>query len=93
MKSAYELAMDRLNKTAPTVKMTAAQKREIAEIDSLLKAKLAEREIFIQGEIATMTSKGDFETVQQLERQMISERKALLAGAEEKKEAIRQASK
>jgi hypothetical protein len=30
MKSAYELAMERLNKTAPTVKLSAAQKKDLA---------------------------------------------------------------
>ena len=30
MKSAYELAMERLNKVTPTVKLTAAQKKQLA---------------------------------------------------------------
>ena len=36
MKSAYELAMERLNKVAPTVKLTEEQKERIAELESLL---------------------------------------------------------
>src|SRR5258706_12257758 len=32
MKSAYELAMERLNKAAPTVKLTEQQKKEIAKL-------------------------------------------------------------
>ena len=36
MKSAYELAMERLNKKSPTVKLSAQQKREIAELESLM---------------------------------------------------------
>ena len=36
MKSAYELAMDRLNKVAPSVTLTAEQKRRIAELERLL---------------------------------------------------------
>ena len=39
MKSAYELAMERLNKTAPTVKLNARQKAELAELDALTKLK------------------------------------------------------
>src|SRR5207249_4610132 len=51
MKSAYELAMERLNKTSPTVKLTAEQKEAIAELESKCAAKIAERELFIKGEI------------------------------------------
>src|SRR5689334_20143558 len=52
MKSAYELAMERLNKTSPTVKLTDEQKKEIGELESKCSAKIAERELFIKGEIA-----------------------------------------
>ena len=43
MKSAYELAMERLNKSTPLAKLNAAQKKEIGEIDSRYAAKIAER--------------------------------------------------
>jgi len=47
MKSAYELAMERLNKASPAEKpLTAEKKARLAEIDRLYKGKLAEREIF-----------------------------------------------
>ena len=52
MKSAYELAMERLEKQSPTAKLTEAQKAEITEQESLFKAKKAEKELFLQGEIA-----------------------------------------
>lgn len=90
MKSAYELAMERLNKTAPSAKLTAAQKSELADLESRCKARIAEREIFIQGEITKATESGDYATIQDLERQLVSERKALLADLEEKKERVRQ---
>ena len=51
MKSAYELAMERLNKQAPTFKLSAAQKEQIAELESKYKAKVAEREIGLKGAI------------------------------------------
>jgi hypothetical protein len=89
MKSSYELAMERLNKTAPAVKLSAEQKKQLAELDSKCKAKIAEREIFVRGEIEKETAKGDFETVEQLERQLVSDRKSLQAELEEKKEAVR----
>jgi hypothetical protein len=45
MKSAYELAMERLNKKSPTVKLNDDQKKQLAELDSLYASKIAEREI------------------------------------------------
>lgn len=90
MKSAYELAMERLNKTAPAVKLTAAQKKALAELDSKYAAKIAEREIFIHGELTKASAKGDFEAYEQLEKQLVSDRKSLHAELEEKKEKVRQ---
>jgi hypothetical protein len=52
MKSAYELAMERLNKASPTVKMTAEKKKQLAELDSKYAAKIAEREIFLKDNLA-----------------------------------------
>jgi septin family protein len=92
MKSAYELAMERLNKSAPTVKLTAEKKKQLAELDSKYAAKIAEREIFLKGNLADAQAKGDYEAFAQLEKQMISERKSLNAELEEKKNKVRQAS-
>jgi len=89
MKSAYELAMERLNKKSPTVKLSAQQKREIAELESKCAAKIAERELAIKGEIIKAVDKGDFEAVEQLEKQLVADRKSLQAGLEEKKEKVR----
>ncbi len=90
MKSAYELAMERLNKSAPSVKLTDEQKKEIAELDSLYQSKIAQREIFLKGEIAKAAEQGDYETLASMEKQLSSERKSLQAEAEEKKERVRQ---
>jgi hypothetical protein len=89
MKSAYELAMERLNKATPTVKVTEEQKKQLAELDAKYAAKIAEREIFLKGELAAAAGKGDFEAVGQLEKQLTSERKTLQAELEEKKEKLR----
>ena len=89
MKSAYELAMERLNKAAPTVKLTAQQKKEIAELESKCAAKIAERELFIKGEIAKAVDRGKFEEIEQLEKQLVSDRKSLQADLEEKKAKVR----
>lgn len=91
MKSAYELAMERLNQTAPAVKLTAAQKSQIAELDSRYKAKIAEREIALKGEIAQAAAAGDAKKVQDLQQQLVNERKKLQADLEDKKEAVRRA--
>ena len=86
MKSAYELAMERLNKTAPTVKLTAAQKQQLAELDSLYASKIAQREIALNAEIARAE---DFAREESLREQLVTERKKLQAELEDKKEAVR----
>lgn len=90
MKSAYELAMERLNKTAPSAKLTDEQKKQLAELDSRYTAKIAEREIFLNEKLADASAKGDYEAFSQLEKQLASERKTFKAELEEKKEKIRQ---
>ena len=90
MKSSFELAMERLNKTAPAVKLSAAQKAELAELDSLYAAKIAEREIFVKGELAKAREKGDYEAYLMVEKQLVSDRKSLEAEREEKKDQLRQ---
>ncbi len=89
MKSAYELAMERLNKNAPSKKLSDAQKKELAELDSKYAAKIAGREIALNSEIAGAA--GDFEKEESLREQLICERKKLQAELEEKKEKIRDA--
>ena len=90
MKSSYELAMERLNKTAPAAKLTAEQKKELAELDSRYAAKIAEREIALKGEIA---GAGDVEKEESLRNQLVLDRKKLQAELEDKKERVRSGSK
>lgn len=89
MKSAYELAMERLNKTSPTVKLTAEQKKQLAELDSKYAAKIAEREIALRGEMEKATAAGDAEKSEQLRQQLVDDRKKLQNDLEEKKELVR----
>ena len=93
MKSSYELAMERLNKTAPAVKLSEEQKKRIAELDSIYAAKIAEREIFLQGQLAKAIEAGDAEALEQLEKQLTSERRRLQSELEEKKEQVRETGK
>jgi hypothetical protein len=88
MKSAYELAMERLNQTAPTTKLSAAQKAELAELDSVYAAKIAEREIALNAEI--VKADGDWEKADAAREQLARERKKLQSELEEKKERVRQ---
>jgi hypothetical protein len=90
MKTAYELAMERLQKDVPTKKLNQAQKKELAEWDSKYAAKIAEREIALKDEIARAGAAGDFEKVGKLQEQWVAERKKLQVELEEKKEQVRQ---
>ncbi len=92
MKTAYELAMERLNKNTPTKKMSEAQKKELAELDAKYAAKTAEREIALQDEITKVGAAGDFEKVGKLQEQWVAERRKLQVELEEKKERVRQAA-
>ena len=87
MKSSYELAMERLNKTAPVTKLNAKQKTELAELDSRYAVKIAEREIALNTEITRAA--GDAEKEESLRSQLVQERKKLQAELEEKKERVR----
>ena len=69
MKSAYELAMERLQKESPDQSLSEEKKVELAELDNLYKSKLAEREVFLGGKIAEAEATGDFEALDQLQRQ------------------------
>jgi hypothetical protein len=89
MKSAYELAMERLQKGEPSVALTAEQKQQLAEIDSTFKAKIAEREVFLQGEIAKAQAVGKIEEIAELQKQLSSEVRRLQEDWESKKEKLR----
>lgn len=87
MKSAYELAMSRLEKESPIQKLSEEQKRQIAEIDSEINAKIAEKKVFLEGEIKK--SIGDSLAQDELRRQLASELSRLEEKREERKERIR----
>jgi hypothetical protein len=90
MKTAFELAMERLSKNAPSVTLTAEQKKELAELDSVYAAKIAERELLVKSQIEKAIDAGEAEAIEQLEKQLVSDRKTLTAERDEKKEQVRQ---
>jgi hypothetical protein len=89
MKSSYELAMERLAKDQPILTLTDDQKKQLGEIDSQFKARIAEKELFLKGEIAKAQSAGKFEEIESLQKQLTSELKRLQEDCEAKKEKLR----
>jgi len=89
MKSAYELAMERLAKNQPIVTLTDDQKNQLADVDSTFKARIAEKELFLKDQIRTAQSAGKFEEMGSLEKQLASEIRRLQEDCEAKKEKLR----
>jgi hypothetical protein len=89
MKSAYELAMERLQKSSPSVTLTAEQKAELAEVDSSFTAKIAERKIFLTDQIRKAVAAGKFDEVESLEKQLTADVVRLQEDCEHKKEKLR----
>ena len=89
MKSAYELAMERLEKTQPSVALSEDQKKQLADVDSNCRAKIAERELVLRDEIRKAQTTGNLEDVEKLEKQLTSEIARLREDCEAKKEKLR----
>jgi hypothetical protein len=92
MKSAYELAMERLEKAAPTVKLTESQRAEIAELEALYKSKIAEREVYLGDEMAKARAKGEFGEAETMQVRLHDDVRRLQAECEEKKDRVRRAT-
>jgi hypothetical protein len=93
MKSAYELAMERLAKSDPSAgkKLTPEQKARLAEIDRVYQGKLAEREIFLKKQLNDAYAEGKAEEIEKIQKQLTSERARLEEEREDEKERIRRA--
>src|SRR6476646_10722686 len=89
MKSADELAMERLQKASPSLSLTEEQKKELAEIDSKYRAKIAEKELFLNEQIRKAQAGGKVEEVESLEKQLVSDVRRLRDEYEAKKEKLR----
>jgi hypothetical protein len=89
MKSAYELAMERLEKASPSLSLTEDQKKELAEADSVYRAKIAEKELFLKNQILKAQGAGKSEEVDSLEKQLASEVRRLHEECEAKKQKLR----
>jgi hypothetical protein len=89
MKSAYELAMERLEKKAPSLSLTDEQKQQIGEIDSTFRARIAEKQLFLKEQIGKAQSAGNLEEAESLQKQLTIDIRRLQEDAEAKKEKLR----
>lgn len=91
MKSAYELAMERLAKSDPDAgkPLSAEQKARLAEIDTVFKGKIAEREIFLKKQLNDALGDEKFEEAEKIRSQIGSERARLEEEREDEKNRIR----
>ena len=91
MKSAYELAMERLNTSDPDSvnPLTEQQKKELYEIDQRYKAKKAERELFLNKQLEEALLKGDNEEAANISKQITNEKLRLEDEREDEKNKVR----
>jgi hypothetical protein len=89
MKSAYELAMERLQQTSPSLSLTEEQKKELAEIDSKYRAKIAEKELFLRDQIRKAQTEGKADDIDSLEKQLASDVRRLQEECEASKGKMR----
>ena len=92
MKSAYELAMERLEAANPGVQLTEDQKARIAELEAKCKADIAAKELLLRGEMAKAEAAGQFDETAKLQRQLSDEIRRLEEKRDREKEAVRASS-
>jgi len=88
MKSAYERAMEKFGGDDASPKLSDHQKKEIAEINTLYEAKIAERQTFLKSKIAQAIGSGNDADIQSLEEQLSRDVQALRDEWEAKKDKI-----
>jgi len=86
MKSAYELAMERLEKASgPTKKLSDAQKARIADIEKTYEAKIAETKLAYDPRMLSATS---IDELNKLKKELADAIIALEERREKEKEAV-----
>jgi len=93
MKSAYELAMERLRASEPDAgpPLTADQKARLAEIDRVYQGRIAEREIFLRKQLDELLAAKNWEEAEKMKKQLAGEKARLTEEREEEKEKVRRA--
>ena len=90
MKSAYELAMERLAKSEPAAApLTAEKKARLGEIDRVYQGKIAEREIFLKQQLDTALGAQKFDDADKIRQQIAGEKARLAEERDEEKERVR----
>jgi hypothetical protein len=91
MKSAYELAMERLSKSDPgsSRPITPEQRARLADVDRLYQGKIAEREIFLKQRLEQALAGRDADEVDKIRKQIASEKARLEEDRESEKERVR----
>ena len=88
MKSAYELAMERMGGSEDKP-LDEKQKEKIAEIETKYKAKIAERKIFLEKSVDDALAKGDQAEAEEARKILAQEIISLEEKAESEKDKIR----
>jgi len=91
MKSAYELAMERLAKSDPAAgrPLSAEKKARLADIDTVFKGKIAEREIFLKKQLEDTLADGKYDEAEKVRKEIAMERARLEEEREDEKERVR----
>ena len=89
MKSAYELAMERLAAAQPAVHLSDEQKRRIAEVEAKCKADIATKELLLRGEMDKARATSDAEAMTQIRRQLADEIRRFEEKRDREKDAVR----
>lgn len=91
MKSSYELAMERLAQSeGEPAPLSDAQKDQLAALDETYRAKIAEREVFLEQKLAAAQATGKVSDAEDIRTQLSHERARLEEERENKKDAVRQ---
>lgn len=89
MKSAYELAMERLKGGTPSAPLSKAQRGELAELDAVYQARVAEKDLAMQAAVAGLLAQGDEEQANAARARFVAEKQELLQELESRKDAVR----
>ncbi len=93
LKSAYELAMERLQardpENADSAPLSAEQKRQIAEVRQRYRTRLAELDVMRKAGESKVSERGDAEKLGKLEEEYEVEKKALEQAMENEVQAIK----
>jgi len=81
--------MERLQQGSPSLSLSDEQKKELAELDSKYRAKIAEKELFLKGQIRKAQTEGKIDDVDSLQKQLASEVGRLQQKCEAAKEKLR----